>query len=164
MHLLAVPNPIPLAPPRKQWYDKLADALLGDDEHEIGSPSSRYALICERCFTHNGLVKESMWEDARESSDSVQVTINTKRYLEQSLSAGIQVVITSTVRLVRNETRQALMFPLISTLHPPVIRIDAHLRLRPHLLPSNVHHPHPTTRPPIARTLMRLRSIRLTPE
>lgn len=54
-----------MAPPRKKWYDKVADAILGDDDHEVGSPSSRYALICERCFTHNGLIKESMWEDAR---------------------------------------------------------------------------------------------------
>jgi len=62
----AAPNPFPMGPPRKRWYDKVADALLGDEEHDISSPSSRYALICERCFTHNGLVKESMWEDARE--------------------------------------------------------------------------------------------------
>ncbi|RXW18256.1 hypothetical protein EST38_g7596 [Candolleomyces aberdarensis] len=54
-----------VAPPRKQWYDKLADALLGDDDPTFASPSSRYALICEKCFTHNGLVKESMWEDAQ---------------------------------------------------------------------------------------------------
>ncbi|KAF8967540.1 hypothetical protein BDZ97DRAFT_1755963 [Flammula alnicola] len=55
----------PLPPPRKQWYDKLADALLGEDDPNIASPSSRYALICEKCFAHNGLVKESMWEDAQ---------------------------------------------------------------------------------------------------
>ena len=50
---------------RRQWYDRLADSILGDDDPNIASPSSRYALICEKCFTHNGLVKESMWEDAR---------------------------------------------------------------------------------------------------
>ncbi|KAJ2931055.1 hypothetical protein H1R20_g6037, partial [Candolleomyces eurysporus] len=59
------PPSYPVAPPRKQWYDKLADALLGDDDATFASPSSRYALICEKCFTHNGLVKESMWEDAQ---------------------------------------------------------------------------------------------------
>jgi len=57
--------PFAATPPRKQWYDKLADKLLGDDEQYNVSPSSRYALICEKCFAHNGLVKESMWEDAR---------------------------------------------------------------------------------------------------
>jgi predicted RNA-binding Zn-ribbon protein involved in translation (DUF1610 family) len=31
------------------------------------SPSTRYALICDKCFAHNGLLKENMWEDARES-------------------------------------------------------------------------------------------------
>ncbi|XP_006456963.1 hypothetical protein AGABI2DRAFT_212194 [Agaricus bisporus var. bisporus H97] len=63
--LTPVLSPQPMAPPRRRWYDKIADALLGDDDHEVGSPSSRYALICERCFTHNGLIKESMWEDAQ---------------------------------------------------------------------------------------------------
>jgi len=63
--LTPVPSPFPMAPPKKKWYDRVADTILGDDDHEVGSPSSRYALICERCFTHNGLVKESMWEDAQ---------------------------------------------------------------------------------------------------
>ncbi|KAA1475031.1 hypothetical protein DENSPDRAFT_841744 [Dentipellis sp. KUC8613] len=55
----------PLQPPQKQWYDKLADALLGADEPSVNAAASQYALICEKCFTHNGLVKESMWEDAQ---------------------------------------------------------------------------------------------------
>ncbi|ETW77722.1 hypothetical protein HETIRDRAFT_441366 [Heterobasidion irregulare TC 32-1] len=55
----------PMAPPRKQWFDKLADALLGDDESSTNIAASRYALICQKCFAHNGLIKESMWEDAQ---------------------------------------------------------------------------------------------------
>lgn len=58
-------SPLLAQPQRRQWYDRLADSILGDDDPNIASPSSRYALICEKCFTHNGLVKESMWEDAR---------------------------------------------------------------------------------------------------
>ena len=55
-----------MPPPRKQWFDKLADAILGDDDDgTVGAAASRYALICQKCFAHNGLVKESMWEDAR---------------------------------------------------------------------------------------------------
>ena len=54
-----------MQPQRRQWYDRLADSILGDDDPNISSPSSRYALICEKCFAHNGLVKENMWEDAR---------------------------------------------------------------------------------------------------
>jgi hypothetical protein len=61
-HLAVAPSPLPSTPPHKQWYDKLADALLGDDDLVASAPSSRYALICENCFAHNGLVKESMWE------------------------------------------------------------------------------------------------------
>ncbi|KAM6496453.1 putative integral membrane metal-binding protein (DUF2296) domain containing protein [Amanita muscaria] len=56
--------PFPVTP-RKQWYDKLADSLLGDDENVAGASTSRYALICESCFAHNGLVKESMWADTQ---------------------------------------------------------------------------------------------------
>ncbi|OSX61113.1 hypothetical protein POSPLADRAFT_1040357 [Postia placenta MAD-698-R-SB12] len=64
-HLLAPPSQ-PMPPPRKQWFDKLADAILGDEDGGSATPaSSRYALICQKCFTHNGLVKESMWEDAQ---------------------------------------------------------------------------------------------------
>lgn len=55
----------PMPPPQKQWYDKLADALLGADE--VSSPShTRYALVCENCFAHNGLVRESDWDDTSE--------------------------------------------------------------------------------------------------
>ncbi|KAG7447810.1 uncharacterized protein BT62DRAFT_930854 [Guyanagaster necrorhizus] len=55
---IASPQPPP-GPSRKQWYDKLADAVLGDDDQ------ARFALICEQCFAHNGLVKESVWEDTQ---------------------------------------------------------------------------------------------------
>lgn len=54
----------PIQPPRKQWYDKLADALLGDDNSST-PPTSRYALICQKCFAHNGLVMESQWKDTQ---------------------------------------------------------------------------------------------------
>jgi endoplasmic reticulum junction formation protein lunapark len=59
----------PIGPPRKQWYDKLADALLGDDDSV--PPTSRYALICQKCFAHNGLVKESLWQDTRQYTISI---------------------------------------------------------------------------------------------
>ncbi|KAG7091727.1 hypothetical protein E1B28_008128 [Marasmius oreades] len=49
----------PPGPPRKQWFDKLADVVLGDED------PARFALICEKCFSHNGLVKESVWEDTQ---------------------------------------------------------------------------------------------------
>lgn len=58
---LVPPSPFP---PRKQWYDKLADVLLGDED--AGAPTFRFALICESCHAHNGLVKESLWEETGE--------------------------------------------------------------------------------------------------
>lgn len=67
---LAVPNgallspvPQPMPPSRKQWYDRFADALLGEDDSQ--QPHSRYALICQKCFAHNGLVRESEWETTK---------------------------------------------------------------------------------------------------
>lgn len=64
-HLLAfAQQQQPIQPLRKQWYDKLADALLGDDDSST-PPTSRYALICQKCFSHNGLVKESLWQDTQ---------------------------------------------------------------------------------------------------
>lgn len=59
------PSPQPIQATRKQWYDKLADAILGDDESSVSVAASRYALICQKCFAHNGLVKESQWEDTQ---------------------------------------------------------------------------------------------------
>lgn len=64
----------PLPPPRKQWYDKLADAILGDDDASATGATSRYALICQKCFAHNGLVKESVWEETRKSLSSLRHT------------------------------------------------------------------------------------------
>ncbi|KAH9931197.1 hypothetical protein B0H21DRAFT_761142 [Amylocystis lapponica] len=55
----------PLPPPRKQWFDKLADAILGDDDASASGAAARYALICQKCFAHNGLVKESMFDDTQ---------------------------------------------------------------------------------------------------
>ncbi|KAH8827528.1 hypothetical protein DL96DRAFT_1708867 [Flagelloscypha sp. PMI_526] len=56
---LAMPPP-PLEPPRKMWYDRVADAVLGADPED--TPASKYALICEKCFKHNGLVPKAAWE------------------------------------------------------------------------------------------------------
>ncbi|KZV79386.1 hypothetical protein EXIGLDRAFT_735172 [Exidia glandulosa HHB12029] len=55
----------PIVPPRRQWYDRLADALLGEEEGDGAGPSGKYALICARCFAHNGLVKESEWSSTK---------------------------------------------------------------------------------------------------
>ncbi|QRV76350.1 hypothetical protein RhiJN_04365 [Ceratobasidium sp. AG-Ba] len=55
----------PVQPPRRGWMDKFADKLLGDDDSTVGIAQSRYALICEKCYSHNGLVKESEWEDVQ---------------------------------------------------------------------------------------------------
>lgn len=45
----------------KAWYDKLFDALIGPAE----GPNSKYALICSKCFAHNGLALAEEFEDIR---------------------------------------------------------------------------------------------------
>ncbi|UOH81679.1 hypothetical protein LQV05_004358 [Cryptococcus neoformans] len=45
----------PMLPtPEKKWYDRLADSILGDDPSQ--ATQNKYALVCEKCFRHNGLV------------------------------------------------------------------------------------------------------------
>lgn len=38
------------------WYDKFLDTLIGDDRN------SKYALICQQCHSHNGLVLPDEFE------------------------------------------------------------------------------------------------------
>ncbi|KAF7976100.1 hypothetical protein HWV62_7521 [Athelia sp. TMB] len=88
-HLAGTPQPI--QPMRKQWYDKVADALLGDDESPTSAAASRYALICEKCFNHNGLVKESMWEDAQGRIDLQPHNTHLSPELEQGRASETQL-------------------------------------------------------------------------
>lgn len=63
------PTPIlPPTPPRKQWYDRLADAVLGEEPSAAAGDMSKYALVCEKCFAWNGLVDAKRWGDTRASS------------------------------------------------------------------------------------------------
>ena len=42
----------------KLWYEKVVDAIIGDEE----GPHQKYALICQQCFEHNGLVPPHEYE------------------------------------------------------------------------------------------------------
>lgn len=44
----------PASSARKGWADRFADVLLGENESTGGQ--DKYALICGKCFNHNGLV------------------------------------------------------------------------------------------------------------
>ena len=46
-------------PAQRSAVDKVIDFALGD------GPNNRYALICQSCFTHNGLVKEDDLDSVR---------------------------------------------------------------------------------------------------
>ena len=46
--------------------DKVADAILGADPGLAG-PEQKYALICVRCHTHNGLALKDEFDEIRKS-------------------------------------------------------------------------------------------------
>ncbi|RIA93507.1 hypothetical protein C1645_762172 [Glomus cerebriforme] len=51
-------SPNPITPLQRRWYDKLVDVIVGDDEQ-------KYALICQTCFTWNGLAYPADFEDVQ---------------------------------------------------------------------------------------------------
>ncbi|KAI8370125.1 hypothetical protein EDC96DRAFT_440112 [Choanephora cucurbitarum] len=54
------PRMQPILPPTRtepQWYDRIVDALVGD----VG-PETKYALICNHCYSHNGLVMKEEFD------------------------------------------------------------------------------------------------------
>ncbi|KAJ6584568.1 hypothetical protein B0H19DRAFT_877664, partial [Mycena capillaripes] len=73
--LQAPPPPQPSAPPtpqRRGWFDLVADVLVGPDDSSLSAADKarqaekqKYALICAKCFTHNGLVLEGMWGESQ---------------------------------------------------------------------------------------------------
>ena len=74
MTFYQIGTPQPIQPLHKQWYNKLADTLLGDGESPVSATASQYALICEKYFNHNGLVKESTWEHAHKCFFSLVIS------------------------------------------------------------------------------------------
>ncbi|CEQ40358.1 SPOSA6832_01971, partial [Sporobolomyces salmonicolor] len=54
------PQP-PLPPQPRSLMDKLADALLGVSAEEA-NPYNKYALICAKCYAHNGLVPKEQFD------------------------------------------------------------------------------------------------------
>lgn len=48
---------------RRTLQDRLLDYIIGSDHNE--SVENRYALICERCFTHNGLAPPNCVDPAK---------------------------------------------------------------------------------------------------
>ncbi|POG66157.1 hypothetical protein GLOIN_2v377965 [Rhizophagus irregularis DAOM 181602=DAOM 197198] len=51
-------SPNSITPLQRRWYDKLVDVIVGDDEQ-------KYALICQTCFTWNGLAHPADFEDVQ---------------------------------------------------------------------------------------------------
>lgn len=54
-----------------QWYDKIIDALIGED-----GPETKYALICHHCYAHNGLILPSEVDTIRKLSFFLKIYIN----------------------------------------------------------------------------------------
>ncbi|KZT51852.1 hypothetical protein CALCODRAFT_459940 [Calocera cornea HHB12733] len=89
------PRPLPpylqpsgamLPPPQtRKWYDTLADALLGPDEQ--AASREKYALICAKCFNHNGLVSPSEWDDVQYKCPKCGYFNRSRRSLRMGQSA-----------------------------------------------------------------------------
>lgn len=55
-----LPPPLsPAAPTPPTWLDRLVDAIIGDDRH------ARYALVCQKCLSHNGLARPEDFDTVR---------------------------------------------------------------------------------------------------
>lgn len=52
----------PQASYNRTWVDRVLDLIVGDE-----SNASKYALICEKCFTHNGLALPEEFESVQYS-------------------------------------------------------------------------------------------------
>ncbi|GAA5861751.1 hypothetical protein JCM3774_002693 [Rhodotorula dairenensis] len=59
--LAAFPTMPPPTPHTRSIMDKVADALLGVSPEET-NPYNKYALICAKCFSHNGLCPKDEFE------------------------------------------------------------------------------------------------------
>ncbi|KAJ7105894.1 hypothetical protein C8R44DRAFT_328601 [Mycena epipterygia] len=57
-------NTAPPPPSQRKWFDAVADLLVGAEDPAL-AVRDKFALICSKCFAHNGLVPEAMWVDAK---------------------------------------------------------------------------------------------------
>ncbi|KAJ3024525.1 UNVERIFIED_CONTAM: hypothetical protein HDU68_008040 [Siphonaria sp. JEL0065] len=46
---------------QSSWFDRVMDAVVGDSE----GPQNKYALICQSCFEHNGLVPPEQYHNIK---------------------------------------------------------------------------------------------------
>ncbi len=66
-HNVALFSPtIRRAPEERTWLDRVLDAVVGEAE----GPQNKFALICEQCFTHNGLVLPHEYMEASKPQKS----------------------------------------------------------------------------------------------
>ncbi|KAJ3326319.1 hypothetical protein HDV06_000195 [Boothiomyces sp. JEL0866] len=89
------PSIVPLTPQishveSKSWFDKALDVLVGDTE----GPQHKYALICESCFMHNGLVLPEEYLEAKFRCMSCK-HLTVKKPSAKALSFGVRRVQTA---------------------------------------------------------------------
>lgn len=80
----------------RAWYDKLFDALIGPPE----GPNSKYALICSKCFAHNGLALAEEFDDIRGSLEyeSQRGGSYPAFFLHQNSTASVANILTLVAR------------------------------------------------------------------
>lgn len=61
----SIKTPDSSAPYPRSWMDKVADMILGTDPYGATLEDQQYALVCRRCFRHNGLVPKNELNEIR---------------------------------------------------------------------------------------------------
>ncbi|KAG0034002.1 hypothetical protein BGZ81_006514 [Podila clonocystis] len=95
----------PPQPTERHWYDKIVDVIVGDE-----GPESKYALICSKCFIHNGLVLP-------QEIDDIQFVCKNCSFLNPS-KKKIRLGITGIHRISTSSTRSDFTEPDSSMLQP----------------------------------------------
>ena len=71
---LASSNASSIGSPRRTWLDRVVDSIIGD----VGGPQTKYALVCEQCFTHNGLIPPELYSTARKHLEAKILNLATR--------------------------------------------------------------------------------------
>ena len=71
-------------PYQRTWIDRILDVIIGEE-----SPSSKYALVCQQCFAHNGLASALEFEHVQYKCPKCGF-FNTKRQLRNDNANDLQ--------------------------------------------------------------------------
>lgn len=89
----------------RSWMDKVADMILGTDPYGATLEDQQYALVCRRCFRHNGLVPKNELNEIR-------------KFLKLTRQNTYVLIATHSIHAVHPAVPSRLLLPLLLTLNP----------------------------------------------